>query len=170
MYRMMMLTAACLVFVTVQAVANGQESTRADFDEYCKAMVGTWRSNVTLPQDMPGLGKKGDKFKVRAVNTLAVNGNAIVGKGDEGKGGAVSLTYYDAEKKQIKGVVAFAGGTVISAIVSKQDNGKWESIRATVKPDGTKTERTSTLVITDEGNTHTWTQDGVSNVWRRTKK
>ena len=133
-------------------------------------MVGTWRCNVALAKDMPGIGKKGDTVKVRSVNSLAVKGQAIVGNGEDGKGGATSLTYYDPERKQIKGVIVFAGGIVISAIVSKADEGKWVSIGTTVTPDGKKSEGKSTLVITDDGNTHTWTQDGVSNAWKRVRK
>lgn len=169
MFRPMMLIAALFVATTLDSAATGDEMTKADFQEFCKAMVGEWQASVTLVQDLAGIGKSGDKKEVRSVNAITVNGHAIVGNGSDGNGTATSLIYFDPMKKQIRGTTVFSGGTVITGTYTKKD-GKWVNVSTAVHPDGTKSRGMDTLDISDGGNTHTWTRGDVSNVWRRTSK
>ena len=37
------------------------QTTRADFQKYCKAMEGRWIGEVVWVADWPGFGKKGEK-------------------------------------------------------------------------------------------------------------
>jgi hypothetical protein len=61
--------------------------------------------------------------------------------------------------------------------IRKRDD-KWVERMTGSDPDGTKTELVSTLTITDNGNTHTWTGAGTigtekvewQDVWRRVSK
>ena len=167
MYKPMMLSVALLAFCTVEVAVSGQESTKADFTDYGRAMEGEWLGKITLWGDIPGIGKKGDKMTVRWVLEVTQGGNAIVGNGSDGQGTAAALYYYDVDKKRIKGITVFSGGTVVFSVATKKDGNTWERRNAAVDPDGTKTESLDTLVISDGGSTHTWTRGGESNVWRR---
>lgn len=165
-----------LVIVALQGTAFGQmilgpKSTKAEFNEYCEVMVGHWRCNVTLRQDLPGIGKEGDELKVRAANTLSADGNALIGKGKAGKdAGVASFAYYDVTDEQTRRVSVFSGGTVAHEAISKQGDGTWVQVSIFVTPDGETARQKATLEITENGNTHTWTADGVPNVWQRVRK
>lgn len=171
MCRSLMFTVVVIACTTLQSVSAGQEATKADFTEFCKATEGHWRGVIELWQDIPGIGKKGDNLTVDWVFTFAAKGNALVGNGsDDTQGTATSITYYDAEKRQIRGIIVFSGGSIESYIVAKQAPGKWLRLMTTVDPDGTKSEAKDTLVVSAGGNTHTWTRDDRPLTWRRLDK
>ena len=167
MYKLMSLLVASLTLWMLSPPASGDDSTKADFDEYARVIDGEWVGRITLWQDMTDIGKKGDQLTVRWVIKPTQKGNAIIGNGSDGKGTAASFYYYDAEKKQIRGVTVFNGGTVVSSLVAKRGDNTWGRSNSTVEPDGTKSESLDRLVVSDGGNTHTWTRDGKSQVWWR---
>lgn len=168
MYRSLLFGVALLAFVFLEGRAIAQESSVTDFKEFCKATEGHWQGTITLWQDLPGIGKKSDEKTVDWVFNLAVDGNGLVGHAsDDSQGSAVSLTYYDVEKRQIKGVIVYSGATVARYVVSKQSAEKWGRLITSANPDGTKSEASDTLVISDGGKTHTWTRDDKPLKWRR---
>jgi hypothetical protein len=154
-------------FVFRRVKKESHQSTKADFAEYGKAMNGHWHGNITLWYDMPGIAKKGDKREVRWEIAFPENGSVIVGTGSDGQVTAASLIYYDVERKQIRGSHVFSYGTVVSYVVHRQDDKTWVRVNTSVDPDGTKTETKDTLVISDGGDTHTWTRDGLPIVFQR---
>jgi hypothetical protein len=170
MHRPIVSTVVFVALATLGSVTSGQESTKADFAQYGRAMDGHWLGNITLWADVPGIGKAGDKKEVRWVQTFTADGNAIVGRGSDGKGTCNSLYFYDVEKRQVRGIAVFSGGTVVSSVVSRRDNDTWVRRNTAVDPDGTKSETSDTLSISDGGDTHTWTRGDASHVWRRTRK
>ena len=167
MYKLMSFLVALLTLWTLPRPVFSDDSTKADFTEYARAIDGQWVGRITLWQDMKDIGRKGDQLTVRWVIKPTQKGNAISGNGTDGKGTAASFYYYDAGKKQIRGVTVFNGGTVASSVVVKRGDNKWERRNRTVEPDGTKSKSLDKLVVSDGGNTHTWTRDGKSQVWWR---
>lgn len=159
-----------MVGTYVRQTPTPNRSTRKEFTELFKAMKGHWNGEIELVTDIPGIGKKGDKKSVRVENTATADAKALVGKAQDAAGGeAVILMFFDRGSRQIKRTTVFSGGTVVSAVVFKE-NGKWIQVSTATDPDGKKTRGVATLVISDDGDTHTWTRDGVSNVWRRVSK
>ena len=155
-----------------------QESSREQFQEFCKAIQGRWVGDVTWVADWPGLGKRGDKVTAYFEGRLAEDGNAMVGKFYGGNGSGTWIIVFDAGAKQIKGLFVTSGGAVNHTILYKKD-GKWVEKGAGSLPDGAKTEFVSTLTITNNGDTHTWTgsgsvggkkHDDQHDVWRRVSK
>ena len=168
MRQTMISTVVFSLIVALQGVAAGEKSTKAEFKELCDAMEGHWKSNITLRRNFGGIGDQGDKLKVRAVNTVSANGNALIVKGTREKNVDLSgLWYYDVEDKQIKALNVFADGTVDHSVIFKQGDGKWIQLSTPVKPDGKRIRKKLTLHITDNGNTHIWTDGDVRNVWHR---
>ena len=155
-----------------------QEASRNDFKEYCEAMQGRWVGDVTWVADWPGLGRKGEKVTAYSENTVSQDGNVMVTKFYGGNGSATGLVAFDPLAKQIKSMFVVSGGFVGYTTVQKVD-GKWVEKGIGSTPDGTKNEWTSTVTITDNGKTHTWTGTGTlggekvadqHDVWRRVSK
>lgn len=106
------------------------------------------------------------------------DGNALTGRLFGGKGSATVVGFYDAAAKQIKWLWVNSGGAVDQALISMKD-GKWTFQSTGSLADGTKTESTSTVTISDNGNMHTWTGSGQvgdkktddqHDVWRRVNR
>ncbi len=168
MHKPMMLLVTSLMLWKLPSPVLGDESTKADFTEYARVMDGEWIGRINLWNDIPGIGKKGDKLTVRWVHKVIQSGNAFSGNASDDKHGtASSFYYYEAETKQIRGITVFSGGTVISSVVVKRGNNTWERKNNTVDSDGAKTESLDVLVVSDDGITHTWTRDDKPLVWWR---
>ena len=174
----MKLVSSVLLIALSALPAFGQQSTRDDFKEYCQTMVGRWVGDVTWIMDWPGFGKRGDKVTAYSENKIMEDGNALLGRFFGGPGSGTGITVYDAGAKQIRGSGADSGGTTFTSVVSKQ-NGRWVSVETGSHADGTKYEGKYTVVISDNGNTHTWTgstkiigkkADELHDVWRRVSK
>lgn len=174
----MKLISSVLLIALTALPAFGQQSTREDFKEFCQAFAGRWLGDVTWIMDWPGFGKRGDKVTAFLENRITEDGNVVVGRFFGGPGSGSSVFAYDAGAKQIRGNGADSGGTVWTAVFSKQ-NGKWVSAETGSHADGTKYEGKYTVAISDGGNTHTWTgstkitgkkADELKDVWRRVSK
>jgi hypothetical protein len=159
--------------------AVAQQATRADFDEYAKAMVGRWVGQVTFVADWPGIGKKGDKVTGYGENKLSEDGNALITKGFSGTGSGSSIVVYDAAAKQIKELAVDSGGTVSINIYWKVSATQWAQSATGSLADGSKLEGKYEGNISENGNTWTWTgtttiggqkQDDLHDVWRRVSK
>ncbi len=153
-----------------------QESSRADFEEFCKAMEGRWVGDVVWIADWPGLGKKGDRVTCYCELTIVNDGNALLGRFYGGDGAGTWLTVYDAAKKEIRETGTNSGGTQMTHIYSKTDEGTWASKMTGSNADGGKLAGQFVLEISENGNKHSWsgasTTDGKPNdelqdVWRR---
>jgi hypothetical protein len=176
----MKLTASITVLLVavLASPAFPQESSREDFKEYCKLMQGRWVGDVTWVADWEGFGKRGEKVTAYSESSIAEDGNALIGRFFGGNGSGTGLVFYDAGAKQIKSVWVSSGGGTGQSIIFKKD-GKWIERGSGSEPNGAKNEFTSTLSITDNGNTHTWTGSGTldgkkvddqHDVWRRGSK
>ena len=167
------------LLVAVFAVpAFAQESTREDFRDLCQAWQGRWVGDVTWVADVPGFGKKGEKATAYADCKPAQDGNALIVNFYGGDGSATWLVVFDAGTKQIKSLWVTSGGVVSHSVIYK-DGEKWIEKGHGSQPDGTKTQITLTITVTDNGDTHTWTgtkmiggknADRMHNVWRRVSK
>lgn len=176
MRTLSLLTALLLCAAVCPAVA--QQSSREEFQEYGQAMQGRWVGDITWVADWPGLGKKGDKVTAYIESTLTEDGHALITKFYGGNGSGTGMVAFDPLDKQIKAMWVVCGGYVGHTTIHKVD-GKWVEKGVGALPDGTKNEFTSTLTISDNGNTRTSTGSGTlggkkvddqHDVWRRVSK
>lgn len=174
------------LFVTVVLLATlsalpamAQQATRADFNELARALAGRWVGQVTWVADWPGLGKKGDKTTGYGENKLSEDGNSVLTRFFGGNGSGSSIIFYDSGAKQIKEVGVDSGGTVFTNIYSKVSATKWAQTQTGSLADGKKLEGKFEAIVTDNGNTWTWSgttmiggvkQDDLRDVWRRVSK
>ena len=170
------LTTALLVAILASS-ASAQKTSRDEFREFCKALEGRWLGDVKLAADRPGFGKKGEKLTAYAECSVTEDGNAMLARYFAGEGSGTWLICYDAAAKQIKSLWVTSGGIANQSTIRKRGD-NWVERTTGSDPDGTKTKFVSTLTITDNGNTHTWTGDGTvgtekvewRDVWRRVNK
>ena len=165
-------------FVLGQADAKLPESTRSDFDEYCRLWEGRWIGEVTWVADWPGLGKRGEKVTAYYEGQFSDDRSAFLGKFYGGSGSGTLLTVFDAGTKRIKTLAVDSGGGVSETVTYKQD-GQWHERNVGSLVDGRRTAGTSRLTISDGGQTHTLTGTGTlgdkptdpqKDIWRRVSK
>jgi hypothetical protein len=167
---------AVVILAIAGTPTGAQESSRDDFTAFCQVFKGRWVGQAVLPEDMVGLGKKGDKVASYAVNKMALDGNALICEGYTGNGSVMLVFTFDPGDRQIKGLWMTSAGHVTRSVAYKNADGDWieEGVRST--PDGTKTQFRRSVVISENGKTHTWTggapiggDEGVEHrdVWRR---
>jgi hypothetical protein len=171
---------AIVAFVAIAVLpAMSQQATRADFNDYAKALVGRWVGQVTWVADWPGQGKKGDKVTGYSEAKLSEDGNAIITKFFGGTGSSSSIVVYDAGAKQIKEIAVDSGGTVTINIYSKVSPTKWAETSTGSLADGSKVEGKYEVNVTENGNTWSFSgtttiggkkQDDLHDVWRRVGK
>ena len=73
-----------------------------------------------------------------------------------GNGAGVSLIFFDPGSKEIRVSCINSGGGVQQSVYYKS-KGRWIYKVSGSNPDGTEYESVSTITITDNGNTQTWT-------------
>ena len=164
-----------LFLAVLASPAYSQESSREDFRDFCKAFEGRWVGDVTWVADWAAYGKRGDKVTAYFEGKIIEDGNAFMGRFFGGTGSGTSLVMYDAGAKRIKWIWINSGGSASQDIVFR-DGKNWVSKSVGCTADGTKTEYLSTITVSDDGNTHTWTGSGKvggkkvddqHDVWRR---
>jgi hypothetical protein len=162
--------------VTGITPAFSQDSTRADFDSFCKAMEGRWVGDVVWIADWPGIGKKGDRVTCYCEIRIAEDGNALIGKFYGGEGSGTWLTVYDAAKKEIRETGVNSGGTQTTHIYKKNGDGTWTDKMSGSNADGSTIKGEFFVEISDKGNRHSWSgksmtggkpNDPLQDVWRR---
>jgi hypothetical protein len=153
-------------------------STAKDLQEYGNAMVGRWEAEIVLAEDLPPVGKKGEKFKSTA---------DIAWMFDK-KGLDIRYTYagvpyqgyivWDPASRRIIETGCDSQGTIWQNQIAKED-GLWVVRFNGTTPDGKKIIQKDTLRVEDGGNTHIhvslndagdgrqWEQ---RDVWKRVKK
>ncbi|MCP4192696.1 MAG: hypothetical protein P8N76_17735 [Pirellulaceae bacterium] len=141
--------------LTVHAADHDGEmqSTRGDFQEYCKTMKGRWIGEVVWVTDWPGFGKKGDKVTGYSDFRTSQNGNVMHGRFNAGRGSGVGMYHYDAGKKQIQGRWISSGGNVWNQVIYKK-NGQWHEAETGSTVDGKPIKQSSIRHISDNGKTH----------------
>lgn len=145
-----------LLAIVLSMPAAAQESSRQDFDDFCQAWEGRWVSQRTLAIDDPGFGEAGDTFTSYADCKIEHDGNAMICKLYAGKGTGTWIVGYDAGEKKIKGLWITSGSVFAPSVIYREaDN--WVQTSHATQPDGTKVESTATIVVSDAGTTHTWT-------------
>jgi hypothetical protein len=177
--KMKRATLITVLAVTFSATAAfGQQSSRADFEDYLKAWEGRWVGEFTWVTDWPGMGKRGDRVTAYAECKVIADGNALSGTFYGGNGSSNWITVFDAATKQIKGLSVNSGGNAWNSVFFKNGD-SWSCIETGSKADGAKIESKLTITVSDNGNTHVWTGsvtvggkkvDEVHNVWRRVSK
>lgn len=166
-----------LLLVPLAAPASAQQSTRQDFKDWCQIIEGRWVGDVTWVADWAGFGKKGEKVTAYLEAKVVEDGNAVHVRHFGGNGSGSCLTYFDSGEKQIKALWVQSSGAVSRSIAYRKD-GQWIEKGSGSLADGTKTEFTSTMTLTDS-NTLTCTGSGTvggkktddqHDVWRRVSK
>lgn len=174
----MKLVASLALLLLAALPASAQQASREDFKEYCQTMLGRWMGEVTWVADWPGVGKRGDKVTGYSEITLALDGQAIIGRFYGGAASSAWMVVYDVGGKQIRHSGVDSGGTAWVAIQYKKD-GKWMSAEKGSLPDGTKYEGLYTCTISENGNKQVWTgpttmagkkTDEMNDVFRRVSK
>ena len=152
--------------------------TRDDFKAFCQAFQGRWVGELKWVTDWPGFGKRGDKITAYTENRVAEDGNVMFIKWYGGNGSGTGMVVFDAAAKRIRCTWANSGGAVSQAVFWIRDK-QWFHREEGCLHDGTKTEFTSAIAVSDNGNTHTWTGSGTvggkkvddqRDVWRRVSK
>jgi hypothetical protein len=154
-----------------------QESSQADFQEFCETWHGRWVGDVTWGADLPGLGKRGEKVIGHWEAKMAADGNALAATMYAGTGSSTQLIFFDPGAKKIRLLWVESSGALCEGTQYKK-NGKWTREDSCVYPDGKKRQIAHTVTITDGGNTHTWEGTGTiggekldyRDVWRRMAK
>jgi hypothetical protein len=168
------LTAALLALI-LTAPVRAQEASREDFREFCQMQLGRWIGDVTWVADWPGFGKKGDKVVAYLEGNLVEEGNAMTFRFFGGQGSGTVLAYYDAQAKRIRLISVLSTGGSNQGIVYKK-NGQWFGEGTGCLADGTPTQYSHQITITDNGNVMTFTgmgkvgdekTDDQHDVWRR---
>ncbi len=158
--------------------AYGQESTRKDFEEFCRAWEGRWVGDVTWVTNWEGVGNRGEKVTAYFEGRVVNDGHAMIGTFFGGDGSSTSLIFYDPGMKRIRWIWVDSGGTMNESIMYRHGE-EWKSEGIGSKADGTKITFTNSVRITDGGDTHTWTGTGTdgdqameqqNDVWRRVGK
>ena len=173
---------ACVMFISslgfFASQVKGQDSSREDFEKFCKMNEGRWICDITWVADWPGVGKKGEKVRVYSQSTISEDGNALIEKAYMGNGSTTRIAGYDAGNKRIKGMEIGSGGNVGQYIVY-EESGRWIITGDGSEADGTKSRFSITMTISDNGNTLTFSGsvwmgerkiDVPGDVWRRVSK
>jgi hypothetical protein len=113
---------------------------------------GRWVGEVTWVADFPGFGKRGDKVTAYVESRVVEDGSALIVRFFAGTGSATGLIAYDADAKRIKSQWTDSARAFSRSVLYQKD-GKWVEKGHGSLADGTKTEFTSTITITDNGNT-----------------
>lgn len=108
---------------------------------------------------------------------MVADGNALLGVVYAGTGVNTSIIYYDAGAKQIRETGADSAGGVGTDVIFRK-KGQWHKSSIGSRADGTKTEGESTLILSDAGNTATWSRTATiagkkstpKDVWRRVNR
>lgn len=151
--------AAPLVALIVAAFtlpSFAQESSREDFEEFCKAWEGRWVSESKLKENAPGVGEKGDKVTVYADCKILADGKAMVCTIYSGAGNGILMVAFNPHEMRIKTMFAGADGGQSNGIMFKED-GLWIQESTGSTQDGEELTARYTVTITNQGETHTWT-------------
>ncbi|TWU24462.1 hypothetical protein [Novipirellula artificiosorum] len=169
-----------VAFVTLLTApfSFAQESSRQDFDDFCKAWQGRWVGDLALNSDDPQFGKGDDVVAGLALCQTIEDGNALLARVYMGEESGTWFVSYDSIAKRIRSTWCTAGGNTNQSILYKATDG-WIQEGSGSDGEGKIREFKDHVTVTDEGDTHTWTGsmtlDGEAvkvnpNVWQRVSK
>ena len=101
---------AAVAFITLSTNSFAQESSREDFNAFCRLLEGRWIADITWVEDWPGVGKKGDKATGYFDVKKEADGHALVGRHYAGTGAGIWMVAYHAADKRIVGVYVDVSG------------------------------------------------------------
>lgn len=155
-----LLVALSVVQMAAVCHAQGDKSTKEDFQEWIQLMKGRWIGDVPLVHDWPGLGKRGERLTAYVEINVIADGDALLGVTYLGQGKGTWMTTWNPNTKQIKETVVISGGIFWENQIIKQGPGKWLQRKLSGSmPDGKKIDGDVTLTVSPDGKTHTWTGD-----------
>ncbi len=163
--------------LTPTSFCFAQQTSREDFQEFCKAIEGRWIGATTLVTDST-FGKQGEQVTTQFSSVLAADGNVLIGTFQAGQGTGTWVVTYDPGAKQIRTIWASAGGDFSAETIAKE-SGKWVERSEGSKADGKSWSQVQVLTISDGGDTHTWVDSGTidgkpyddsTTVWKRIYK
>jgi hypothetical protein len=140
------------VVLAASVVLGQAEPQDTPLKEYGELIAGRWLGEVTLIADLPGIGKKGEKVVGHWTVRWITDKKGLEDEFFGGKGTAKSIFFYDPTTKKIRNIGVDSGGTILEMDVWKEGD-KWVSKNWGALADGTKTEGTGVLTVTDGGNT-----------------
>lgn len=152
--------------------------TSADFQAYGELIVGEWQGEFVLSGDVPGVGKNGDKLKGRATIVWANDNKGLEVRWKFGPVTGTTITYWDAEARQIRETAFDSAGAVYQGHVARED-GQWVASSVAAYPNGTRRAVIDRLTVADGGKTHVHEgvvhlngerQPDYRDVWRRVEK
>ncbi len=155
------------------SISSGRQQSTSPLLDVGELIVGTWTGEGVWAADYPGIGKKGEKFKVTRTCRWVAGKAAIGCEGSDNQRVWTSLYWWDAAAMEIKNVGVNSGGNWAEGTISKQGTKLvWASSGAFA--DGRKVEYKGETTFQDNGSTYTETGvtilEGVSNEFSDTYK
>ena len=137
---------------TTVSQAQDNSSTKAEFEEFSRAMMGRFRGDILLIHDWPGhQKKKGERISGVRVTRPVANGEAFISTDSAGAGVFTELFVFNALTKRIEGNGVSNGGTTWSSVVSKESPNRWKWTLKGSLGDGKPTRGTGAWVFLEEG-------------------
>ena len=116
-----------IIAIGIASVSNSQEpsdSTPQVLKEFGEFTIGRWTGEGTLEDDVPGLGKKGEKIVGQAETRWDLEGTVITCRWSFGAAKGTWIATWDPVKKAVKRYHFSSTGNHQIATVSQKKN-KW---------------------------------------------
>ncbi len=132
---------------------------------------------MTLTEDWPGFGKKGDIIIGCMEHTPTADGKTMIGRHSYGEMWVTEIKTYNPQSKEIVTTQSRSNGS-IGYIREYKSGGEWKVSFTDISPDGTKSESVGTTVFSNDGQTWTIKSGGLgqskdewsTSVYRRISK
>ncbi|MBN1851873.1 MAG: hypothetical protein JW829_04085 [Pirellulales bacterium] len=145
-----LLTVVIVVGQLVQTI-SGNEPLK----EFGEDFVGHWVGESTLPDDMPSIGKKGEKVTGHSSVRWILGRKAVEGNWRAGNLSAKWVAVWDAADKEIRVYGVTSQGDISVSRMSKNGD-KWIWDTSGVSVDGKQRSAFEEMTISDNGSTHTY--------------
>jgi hypothetical protein len=162
---------AAFVVLQLGALSSAglQRSAEGRLDTFGRAMVGTWTGAATFTEDIPGVGKKGEKYSTTLVCSWAAGRAAVRCDGKEPQSTWAMLYYWDAGSRQIGYIgVNSGGGSGLGTVARGATSYTATEVGSTA--DGSRLDATYEIVFGNDGKSRTDTGTtiikGVRTAWR----
>ncbi len=129
-------------------------------EPYIKTFAGRWVCETEADEDIEGYMKKGEIVRMVSVQTPLADRSGLQSAWHLEKDGVVrgrshTIAVWDPASKSIKASGSATGGFFVTS-ESKKVDGKWVDRSTLVYPDAAHATATSTVTISDNGNTHSF--------------
>ena len=136
-----------------------EESPEKVLSAWGEDFMGSWVMTPSkLEVDLPGLGKKGDSISSHV--TIKLEDGLYYAKSkmlinDTPVSNGIAVFGWDGAKKGIKGFLVTKDFASIS-LIYRMDGDQWLCEVVTIDPDGTESSNTATMIVSEDGNKHTY--------------